>query len=105
MADREQMTGAILDGPLAYDNAVSKEAASIKGIRSQVASDADIFLVLDLETGIMLAQRLIRLGNGSAADICFGRTPSDYPHQPPRSRGVADRLLCSGSADGRRRAQ
>lgn len=49
MADRQQITGAILDGPLAYDNAISKEAADIKGIRSQVAGDADIFLTPDLE--------------------------------------------------------
>jgi phosphotransacetylase len=72
MADRQQITGAILDGPLAYDNAISKEAADIKGIRSQVAGDADIFLTPDLEAGNMLAKQLILLGKASAAGIVLG---------------------------------
>jgi phosphotransacetylase len=72
MADRQQITGAILDGPLAYDNAISKEAADIEGIRSQVAGDADIFLTPDLEAGNMLAKQLILLGKASAAGIVLG---------------------------------
>jgi phosphotransacetylase len=72
MADRQQITGAILDGPLAYDNAISKEAADIKGIRSQVAGDADIFLTPDLEAGNMLAKQLILLGKASAAGMVLG---------------------------------
>jgi phosphotransacetylase len=72
MADRQQITGGILDGPLAYDNAISKEAADIKGIRSQVAGDADIFLTPDLEAGNMLAKQLILLGKASAAGMVLG---------------------------------
>ncbi len=72
MADRGQITGAIVDGPLAYDNAISKEAAEIKGIHSPVAGDADIFLVPDLEAGNMLAKQLILLGHASAAGIVLG---------------------------------
>jgi phosphotransacetylase len=72
MADREQIRGAILDGPLAYDNAISKKAAHIKGIHSQVAGDADIFLTPDLESGNMLVKQLILLGNASAAGIVLG---------------------------------
>lgn len=72
MADRGQITGAMVDGPLAYDNAVSKEAAEIKGTHSEVAGDADIFLAPDLEAGNMLAKQLILLGNASSAGIILG---------------------------------
>jgi phosphate acetyltransferase len=58
MADRGQITGGILDGPLAFDNAVSAEAAKTKGIVSPVAGRADIFVVPDLEAGNMLAKQL-----------------------------------------------
>jgi phosphate acetyltransferase len=72
MVDRGQITGAIIDGPLAFDNAVSKEAAQIKGIQSQVAGEADIFLVPDLEAGNMLAKQLQYLAQADAAGIVLG---------------------------------
>ena len=72
MAERGQITGALLDGPLAFDNAISKEAAEIKGIRSEVAGDADILLVPDLEAGNMLAKQLSFLANADAAGIVLG---------------------------------
>ena len=72
MADRGQITGGLLDGPLAFDNAISKEAAEIKGISSEVAGDADILLVPDLESGNMLAKQLTFLANADAAGIVLG---------------------------------
>jgi phosphotransacetylase len=72
MAERGQITGAVLDGPLAFDNAISKEAAEIKGIRSEVAGDADILVVPDLEAGNMLAKQLSFLANADAAGIVLG---------------------------------
>jgi phosphate acetyltransferase/phosphate butyryltransferase len=72
MADRGQITGAILDGPLAFDNAVSEEAAKTKGIVSPVAGKADIFVVPDLEAGNMLAKQLEYLGDAGAAGIVLG---------------------------------
>ena len=72
MADREQITGALLDGPLALDNAISCEAAAIKHIRSPVAGDADILLVPDLEAGNMLAKELSFLSDADAAGIVLG---------------------------------
>ena len=72
MAERGQITGAVLDGPLAFDNAISKEAAAIKGIRSEVAGDPDILLVPDLEAGNMLAKQLSFLANADAAGIVLG---------------------------------
>jgi phosphate acetyltransferase len=72
MADRKQITGAILDGPLAFDNAISKEAARIKGIESEVAGDPDILLVPDLEAGNMLAKQLSFLANADSAGLVLG---------------------------------
>lgn len=72
MADRGQITGGLLDGPLAFDNAISKEAAAIKHIRSDVAGDADILLVPDLEAGNMLAKQLTFLANADAAGLVVG---------------------------------
>ncbi len=72
MADRDQITGATLDGPLAFDNAISKEAAAIKRIRSEVAGDPDILLVPDLEAGNMLAKQLSFLANADSAGIVLG---------------------------------
>ena len=72
MAERGQITGALLDGPLAFDNAISSEAAKIKGIRSEVAGDPDILLVPDLEAGNMLAKQLSFLANADAAGIVLG---------------------------------
>jgi phosphate acetyltransferase len=72
MADRGQIQGAIIDGPLAFDNAVSKEAALVKGIRSPVAGQADIFLVPDLEAGNMLAKQLCYLAEADSAGLVLG---------------------------------
>ena len=72
MADRGQITGGLLDGPLAFDNAVSKAAARDKGILSEVAGDADILLVPDLEAGNMLAKQLTFLAGAEAAGIVLG---------------------------------
>ncbi len=72
MADRGQIEGAVIDGPLAFDNAISKEAARIKGIRSPVAGEADILLVPDLEAGNMLAKQLAYLAKADSAGIVLG---------------------------------
>ena len=72
MADRGQITGALVDGPLALDNAISPEAARIKGIKSPVAGRANILLVPDLEAGNMLAKNLSFLANADAAGIVLG---------------------------------
>jgi phosphate acetyltransferase len=72
MADRGQITGGILDGPLAFDNAISEQAAQTKKIRSPVAGQADILLVPDLEAGNMLAKQLCYLAGADAAGIVLG---------------------------------
>ncbi|HUY82490.1 MAG TPA: bifunctional enoyl-CoA hydratase/phosphate acetyltransferase [Acidobacteriaceae bacterium] len=72
MADRGQITGAILDGPLAFDTAVSEEAARVKHLKSPVAGKADIVIVPDLESGNMLAKQLEYLGGARLAGIVLG---------------------------------
>lgn len=72
MADRGQITGALLDGPLAFDNAVSPAAAAEKGIVSKVAGQADILVVPDLESGNMLAKQLTFLAGADAAGVVLG---------------------------------
>jgi phosphate acetyltransferase len=72
MADRGQITGGELDGPLAFDNAISPEAARIKGIKSPVAGQAQILVVPDLEAGNMLAKNLTFLSQADAAGIVLG---------------------------------
>jgi len=72
MADRGQIQGAVLDGPLAFDNAVSAAAARTKGIVSEVAGAADILVVPDLESGNMLAKQLMYLGGAVSAGIVVG---------------------------------
>jgi phosphate acetyltransferase len=72
MAERGQITGALLDGPLAFDNAISPEAAATKHIVSAVAGDADILLVPDLEAGNMLAKGLIFLADADGAGLVLG---------------------------------
>jgi phosphate acetyltransferase len=72
MADRGQITGGILDGPLAFDNAISREAAQTKKITSAVAGQADILVVPDLEAGNMLAKQLCYLAGADAAGIVLG---------------------------------
>jgi phosphate acetyltransferase len=72
MADRGQIAGGLLDGPLAFDNAISNEAARTKKIASPVAGHADILLVPDLEAGNMLAKQLIYLAGAEGAGIVLG---------------------------------
>jgi phosphate acetyltransferase len=72
MADRGQIKGGILDGPLAFDNAISEFAARTKGIRSAVAGRADILLVPDIESGNMLAKQLEYLADALSAGIVLG---------------------------------
>ena len=80
MADRGQITGGVLDGPLAMDNAVSAEAAKLKGIVSPVAGRAQILVAPDLEAGNMLAKNLIYMAGADAAGIVLGaRVPVILP--------------------------
>jgi phosphate acetyltransferase len=72
MADRGQIRGGILDGPLAFDNAISMHAAHIKNIVSEVAGDADILAVPDLESGNMLAKQLEYLAGATGAGLVLG---------------------------------
>lgn len=96
MADRGQITGGLLDGPLAFDNAISAEAARIKGIRSEVAGDADILLVPDLEAGNMLAKQLDYLAGAAGCGIVLGvRVPIALTS---RADGEASRLASAALA-------
>lgn len=72
MADRGQIRHAVLDGPLAFDNAISADAARVKGIESPVAGDADILVVPDLEAGNMLAKQLEYLAGASGCGVVLG---------------------------------
>src|SRR5512133_2411141 len=72
MAERGQITGGVLDGPLAFDNAISMQAAQIKNIESVVAGHADILAVTDLESGNMLAKQLEYLAGASGSGIVLG---------------------------------
>jgi phosphate acetyltransferase len=72
MAERKQITGAVLDGPLAFDNAISKQAAETKGIHSEVAGDPDILVAPDLEAGNILAKQLSFLANADSAGLVLG---------------------------------
>jgi len=72
MAERGQIKGGILDGPLAFDNAISKQAAQTKGIKSEVAGDPDILLAPDLEAGNILAKQLSFLANADSAGMVLG---------------------------------
>lgn len=72
MSDRGQITGGILDGPLAFDNAISRQAALDKHIESQVSGEADILLAPDLESANMIAKQLVYLANAESAGIALG---------------------------------
>ena len=72
MADRGQITGGLLDGPLAFDNAISKKAAADKGIASEVAGDADILIVPDLVAGNILAKQLVFLAGAEDSGLVLG---------------------------------
>ncbi len=90
MADRGQITGGVLDGPLAFDNSISMEAVRIKGIVSPVAGDADVLIVPDLESGNMLAKQLEYLGGAASCGLVLGlRVPVALTS---RADGVASRV-------------
>ena len=72
MAERGQITGGLLDGPLAFDNAISLDAARTKGIISKVAGDPDILIAPDLEAGNILAKQLSFLANADSAGLVLG---------------------------------
>ena len=96
MADRGQITGAALDGPLAFDNAVSPEAAAAKGIVSEVAGRADILVVPDLVSGNMLAKELDYLAGAEAAGVVLGaRVPIVLTS---RADGVFERKVSTALA-------
>ena len=106
MADRGQIEGAVVDGPLAFDNAVSAAAARTKGIVSEVAGCADILLVPDLESGNMLAKQLEYLGGAASAGIVLGaRVPivltSRADTRESRIASCAVALVAARAADRR----
>jgi phosphate acetyltransferase len=106
MADRGQITGGILDGPLAFDNAIDPEAAAIKGIRSEVAGRAQILVVPDLEAGNMLAKNLTFLLKADAAGIVLGaRVPIILTSRADSLRArMASCAVAALYADARHRA-
>jgi phosphate acetyltransferase len=107
MADRGQITGGVLDGPLAFDNAISAHAAKIKHIESEVAGQADIMAVPDLESGNMLAKQLEYLAGASGSGIVLGaRVPIALTSRAdgPSNR-VASALLALLVAHNARRDQ
>lgn len=96
MAQRGQITGGLVDGPLAFDNAVSKSAAQTKGIVSDVAGDADVLIVPDLDAGNMVAKQLIYLAGADAAGLVLGaRIPIVLTS---RADGVLSRLASAAMA-------
>ena len=106
MADRGQITGGVLDGPLAFDNAISPEAARIKGLTSPVAGRAQIIVVPDLEAGNMLAKNLTFLSHADAAGIVLGaRVPIVLTSRADTVRTrLASWAVATRSAPARRRA-
>jgi phosphate acetyltransferase len=107
MADRGQITGGLLDGPLAFDNAVDREAARIKGIKSEVAGRAEILVVPDLESGNMLAKNLAYFAKADGAGIVLGaRVPIVLTSRAdsPRAR-MASCAVATLYAAARRSAQ
>jgi len=105
MADRGQITGGVLDGPLAFDNAIDLEAAAIKGIKSPVAGRAQILVVPDLEAGNMLAKNLTFLSKADAAGIVLGaRVPVILTSRADSVRArMASCAIAVLHADARRR--
>jgi phosphate acetyltransferase len=105
MADRGQITGGLLDGPLAFDNAVDMEAARIKGIKSEVAGRAQILVVPDLEAGNMLAKNLAYFAKADGAGIVLGaRVPIVLTSRADSLRArMASCAVAALYADARRR--
>ncbi|HET7218859.1 MAG TPA: phosphate acetyltransferase [Vicinamibacterales bacterium] len=106
MADRGQITGGELDGPLAFDNAISRDAARTKGITSNVAGDPDILLVPDLEAGNMLAKQLTFLAKADSAGLVLGaRVPIILTSRADSVRSrIASCAVAMLTAHARRRA-
>ncbi|MGO9364527.1 MAG: phosphate acetyltransferase [Rhodomicrobium sp.] len=106
MADRGQITGGVLDGPLAFDNAIDPQSAEIKGIKSPVAGRAQILVVPDLEAGNMLAKNLTFLLKADAAGIVLGaRVPIILTSRADSLRArMASCAVAVLYADARRRA-
>ena len=100
MAERGQITGAVLDGPLALDNAISLEAAQIKKIDSPVAGRANVLIVPDLEAGNMLAKSLSFLAGADSAGIVLGAQGADHPDQPRRFGDGTAGVVRGGGAGG-----
>lgn len=89
MAQRGQITGGIVDGPLALDNAISPEAARIKGIKSEVAGEADILIAPDIDAGNILAKAITHFAHGKMAGVVVGgRSPLIMPSRadPPETK-------------------
>ncbi len=105
MADRKQITGALLDGPLAFDNAIDMDAARIKGIKSEVAGRAQILVVPDLESGNMLAKNLAYFAKADGAGIVLGaRVPIVLTSRADSARSrMASAAVAALYADARRR--
>ena len=105
MADRGQITGGLLDGPLAFDNAIDKEAARIKGVKSEVAGRAQILVVPDLEAGNMLAKNLFYFAKADGAGIVLGaRVPVVLTSRADSLRArLASCAVATLYADARRR--
>jgi phosphate acetyltransferase len=106
MAERGQIKGGILDGPLAFDNAISSNAAKIKQIVSEVAGDADIMAVPDLESGNMLAKQLEYLAGASGSGIVLGaRVPIALTSRAdgPMNRVASALLAMLAAHDARRK--
>jgi len=105
MADRGQITGGLLDGPLAFDNAIDVKAARIKGIKSEVAGRAQILVVPDLESGNMLAKNLAYFAKADGAGIVLGaRVPIVLTSRADTARArMASCAVASLYADARRR--
>lgn len=106
MAERGQITGGLLDGPLAFDNAVSVEAARTKQLHSPVAGRADILLAPDLEAGNMMAKQLQYLAGADSAGIVLGaRVPIVLTSRSDSVRSrLASTIVMALLADARRRA-
>ncbi len=105
MADRGQITGGVLDGPLAFDNAIDPEAARIKGIASEVAGRAQILVVPDLEAGNMLAKNLAYFAKADSAGVVLGaRVPVVLTSRADSARArMASCAVAALHADARRR--
>ena len=102
MAERGQIKGGIVDGPLALDNAISAEAARVKGIKSQVAGRADILIAPDIEAGNILARSLVYLARAQMASVVVGgRCPLVVPARPDPPRGKLVSLALGVFLSGR----